>query len=284
MYLSKKLGVVVIITGLVASFSTAQAVTVLLVSDNAFINSRAGPGDPEVDMEAFMTSLGYDVIRATGSGSTAQFREGNDGAAGAAAVGADLIVVSRVTTSGAYDEGNNGANWNAITTPLLLLGPHIARSSRWKWLNSTIVDQGAVTDLVLDDPTHPFVSGLGTSLFDSSTSLTRLDTTNVGNGGLIATAPDGDVALVEWDAGDEFYSGSGQIAGGQRVYFGGLRYHEDDGARQLVFDDYSDNGMAMLGQIMTTMVPIPEPSTIAILGSLLVAAPFVLWRRRKPAG
>lgn len=254
-----------VVTLFVAASPQAQAGSILLVSDNAYAGSRAGIGlDPEADMESFLTGLGHTVIRATGSGASAEFREANGGSAAAAAAGADLILVSRVTNSSSYDEGNNGAGWNAISTPLLLLSPYLSRSSRWQWLpGGTGVDQGPITDLVVVDSSHDFVTGLGTDILSPATTFSRNDLTDPGNGTLIATTPDGDVALVEWAAGTAFHPG-GQIAGGHRVLMGGLRYHEDDAAVPVVFGAYSPNGLAILGQTIATML-IPEPSSLLLL-------------------
>lgn len=209
-------------------------------------------------------------MRATGAGGSAQFREANGGSAAAAVASADLIIVSRVTNSGNYDEGNNGAGWNAISTPLLLLSPYLSRSNRWQWLpGGTGINQGAITDLVFVDSSHAFVTGLGTDILDPATSFSRNALTDPGNGTLIATTPDGQVALVEWAAGTQFHSG-GQVAGGLRVLMGGLRYHEDDGSGiPIEFSAYSANGLAMLEQTIETML-IPEPSSmlLAVLGVL----------------
>ena len=270
-----------IFTLIVASSSQAQGGNILLVSDNAYAGTRAGTGDPETDMVSFLTGLGHTVTRATGIGGSAQFREGNGGSATAAAVGADLILVSRVTNSGSYDEGNSGANWNAISTPLLLLSPYLSRGSRWQWLpGGNAIDQGAVSDLVILEPGHAFVSGLGSNILSPATTFSRNDLTDPGNGTLIATTPDGDVALVEWAAGTQFQPG-GQVAGGHRVLMGGLRYHEDDGA-PVEFSAYSANGLAMLGQTIDTML-IPEPSSMfLVVAGALVTLGVRSRRGRRP--
>lgn len=265
---------------LAATPSVGTATTILLVSDNNYSGSRAGTGDSEAEMESFLTGLGYSVIRATGEGGTAQFHENNEGAAGAAAVGADLILVSRVANSGGYDESDSGAAWNAISTPILLLSPYIARANRWQWVTGgNGVQQGALTDIAFEDPNHPFVNGLGTDMFDTATTFSRNDVgfADVGNGTLIASDGAGRPALVEWQAGVPFSAG-GQTPGGRRVLMGSLRYHEDDGAGPVLFSAYSDNGLAILGQTIQTLAPIPEPGS-----SLMVAfgVGVLFFRRRR---
>ena len=156
------------------------------------------------------------MTRATGEGGSAEFREANAGSAGVAASDADLVIVSRVTNSGTYDEGNSGAGWNAIEKPILLLSPYLSRSSRWQWLTGgTGIDQSDLTDLTYVDASHPFVDGLGTDIFNTPTSLSRnsVGVADVGNGTLIATDGADRPTLVEWEAGVPFVAGGQTPAG-----------------------------------------------------------------------
>ena len=232
---------------------------ILLVSDNAYAGSRAGTGDPEAAMQSFLEELGYEVIRATGEGGSAQFKSGNEGAAGAQAIiasqGVSLVIVSRVTNSGDY---NDPAGWNSIEVPVFLVSPYLTRSSRWLWVNSGDVNQDALTDLVFVEPAHPFVAGLNTDIFTTATSFSRNPVSDAGNGTVIATTAEGHIAIVEWQAGVEFYPNSGQVPAGRRVHMGGLRYHEDDGnGDPIFFDAYSENGLAILAQIIRNLAPLP---------------------------
>lgn len=240
--------------------STAQAAPkpkILLVSDNAYSNSRAGTGDPEVGLVTLIEGLGYQVIRATGSGATAQFRETVQGAAGALAVGADLIIVSGVVDSGSYDAATEITAWNAIPTPILLLSPHVSRNSRWRWFNTATIIDDNVTDLVYPDPNHPFVKGLTTTFYDAPTPLTRIGMANAGNGTVIATDAAGNVTLAEWPAGVAHYAG-GSVAGGRRVAMCRHRYHEDNpSAVPIQWEAISENGKALLSRIITEMAPLP---------------------------
>ena len=49
---------------------------------------------------------------------------------------ADLVIVSRNSNSGSYDDGDAVSQWNSITTPIILNSTHIVRNSRWKWLDT----------------------------------------------------------------------------------------------------------------------------------------------------
>jgi hypothetical protein len=276
---------------LMISGASSQAADILLVSDQAHSTTGGNTrtGNPEADFIAFLQSQGHNVILPTGSGGTSQFRNANGGfAAAQAAIAAnniDLVIFSRVTDSGSYSEtdsnptGVNRTGWNGITTPLLMMAPHLARSSRWRWGNSADIQEPFQTDFnAFPDPNHPFVAGRGTSLLDVATgSVTRLGNATAGNATVIATLSDSadsdtldDLAILQWDAGEEFYAGSGQFAGGPRVLFPGIRYHESLSATDPVeFDDLSDNAKAMLAQTITAMtVPEPGAAFLAVLGGL----------------
>jgi hypothetical protein len=50
---------------------------------------------------------------------------------------ADLVIVSRDTNSGGYDDDDEVTQWNNITVPLIQASAYLIRSSRWQWINST---------------------------------------------------------------------------------------------------------------------------------------------------
>jgi hypothetical protein len=257
----KKTIALALVLGLALS-AAAQAGVILIVTDDGYKNSRSGPGT-DADFASFLTGLGHTVHTST----PGQYKEGNEGSAGAASFAAanmvDLIIVSRDTNSGAYDEGNNGAGWNAIDVPLILMGPHISRSSRWKWLDTTSATTQLVEDIKIVEPGDPFVAGL-TESYTSGGYVTYNGTPDGGNGTVIATTQDDNMLLVRWDAGTEFYAGSGQTAGATRVLLGGIPYHEDHGGGPMTFGHYTDNGKDIIAQVVYNT--IPEPMTIALLG------------------
>jgi regulation of enolase protein 1 (concanavalin A-like superfamily) len=124
---------------------------------------------------------------------------------------AKCIIVSRNSNSGDYDDGDEIAQWNAITTPLINCSTHIVRSSRWKFFDSTSILSLTPATMVLADGTE--VSGIIESVGPGS----FIDA-EPGNGTVLATG-DGLLWAVEWEAGVEYYDGAGQIAGGPRMYF-----------------------------------------------------------------
>jgi hypothetical protein len=128
----------------------------------------------------------------------------------AALEAADLIIVSRNSNSGDYDDGDEIAQWNAITTPIINSSTHIVRSSRWKWVDSTSILSLTPTMVLADGTEIPGINAdVGPASFIDAAA---------GNGTITATG-DGLPFIIEWEAGVEFYDGAGEIAGGPRVFF-----------------------------------------------------------------
>jgi len=147
----------------------------------------------------------------------------------AALEAADLIIVSRNSNSGNYDDEDEVNQWNSITTPIILQSSFLTRSNRWQWLNSTSITELSVeTMLRAVDESHPVFSGV--TLADGQINIvdgavnsgqgTFIITTDVGNGILIAQrADDNSVWIVEWKVGEPFYSETTQTPGGKRMLF-----------------------------------------------------------------
>ena len=267
--------VVGMVLGLGAS---AHAATILLVSDQAHSTTGGNTrtGNPESDLIAFLQSQGHSVITPV----TNEFRTFSNVQNALNSNNIDLVLVSRVTDSASYaNDAAEIAAWNGITKPMLIMAPHLARNSRWRWVNSADIQEPFQTDFnAFPDPNHPFVAGRTTSLLDAATgSVTRLGNATAGNATVIATLPDSadsdtldDLAILQWDASEEFYATSAQFAGGPRVLFPGIRYHESLLATDPVeFEDLSDNAKAMLAQTITSMtVPEPGCAVLAVMGVL----------------
>ena len=161
---------------------------------------------------------------------------------------------------------------------MILSSTHLAESNRWRWIDSTtlIDDMGApLMDIV--DGSHPIFANLLIDVLDESVgsgNTTFLDTINVGNGTLIATAAELDAAwIAEWQQGVEYYDGSGQYSGGHRMFFvAGTQ--ESDGMPQGAYNLTPQGEVIFLS---TVAYMIPEPATIALLG----LGGLILLRRRK---
>jgi hypothetical protein len=155
---------------------------------------------------------------------------------------ADLIIFSRTTNSAYYDDGDEKTQWNSLTTPLLQMNAYFARNSRWEWVNywNTTNDTAAVylkpvipghpifSDVLLNvsgagstpypPPEHEIMSMIDPNVASGITSF--IDTTNMGNGQLIAKPAAFEMGwIAEWDASVEFFEGAGEYAGARRMLF-----------------------------------------------------------------
>ena len=195
---------------------------IIWVSDGYDDNADGASDDlPWVDLlEAQGHTVDYQIIT-IGNG---YWRELDD-AKIAALNAADLVIISRCTDSGNYNNGDEGTQWNSITTPMLNFSTHLIRSSRWRWLDTTTLP--TISDAVVEflAPDNPIFAGVespawvGDGLVGPS-SYADITGVGAGNGTLLAKVADVDVAcIVVWEAGVEFYPGSGQIAGGPRMFF-----------------------------------------------------------------
>jgi len=139
---------------------------------------------------------------------------------------ADLVIVSRNSNSGDYDDADEIAQWNSVTSPLIQMSSHIARSSRWKFFDTTSINNAAPMMQAVD-PNDPLFAGVPLDENGQVVAMTEknssfMSVADAGNGTVLATRADnGEVWIAMWDAGVEYYAGAGQIAGGPRVFFTG---------------------------------------------------------------
>ena len=196
--------------------TTVNAATIIWVSD-AFDDN----GDGELDDQPWM-----DLLEANGYSVDPSFRnqEGRtlDDDKIAALNAADLIIVSRCSGSGNYDDDDEPTQWNSVTTPLILEAMHIIRSSRWLWVDSgstTNLDSPMMDILAPDNPIFAGVTSPVKVLDEAVGQTSFIDVADVGNGTLLAQTDGGLPWIAEWETEVEFYAGSGQIAGGPRMMF-----------------------------------------------------------------
>ncbi|MCP4260925.1 MAG: hypothetical protein GY774_25955 [Planctomycetes bacterium] len=179
-------------------------------------------GDGEPDDQAWVDMLeaqGYTVDYTPGW-------EDLDDDKIAALNAADLIIISRCSNSGDYDDdATEISNWNSITTPIIQSSTHLIRSSRWLWFNTTTLPN--ISDAVVDilATSHPIFDGVTSPVQITDgvvgpTTFADITGVGAGNGTWLAKVTDSEVAwIVEWEEGVEYYPGSGQIAGGPRMFF-----------------------------------------------------------------
>jgi len=262
------------VIALLAISAATNAATILWNTENT--DGAAAPSPDDIGWTDLLTAEGHDVTRANMSVL--------DAGKIATMEAADLVIFSRDANSGNYTQGTEVADWNAITTPLIMLNQYLARSSRFKWVNNTDTP-GTAADLHADVPGHQIFAGV---TLDGSDNVDYIDTPNVPsvniagtNNGTVLASPagsTGEALIVLWEPGTEYYPGSGQTPGGRRVFFGGG------------FDDNDPKGAYNLNPIgeriflnMVDMLTVPEPSTLCLsaLGLLGLLGLLGRGRRRK---
>jgi len=215
---------------------------------------------PDTDFQAFLEGKGHSVTEIN------SYTEG----APTDLTGVDLVIVSRSTSSGDYDDGTEPNDWNALDVPLILMSSYLTRTNRWGWFNTTTVtaDVAVPTDYsAFSNPNHPYVSGLGTSVFpstfDSGAPLT-IDWVgtvadvpagaNVVSTMTIGAAADA-VGIVEIPEGTTLFNNAAGAAStlvAPRVYFQMNEYPDADDVFTL-----SSNGGDILNQIINSLVDNP---------------------------
>ena len=202
-----------------------------------WVNQEQSPAGQEY--QDLLASLGYDVIEMLVTDPTGEEQ--------AVLNAADLVVISRKTNSGAY----NNETWDTtITAPAMLMSPYPARSSRWQWLEGTSIVAHVPDAINVDDSSHPIFDGLDTAgsvtaswhmSVPGTAETTSFNGDPVANGGsLIASAagPAGEELLVvaEWPANT--------VAAGRRLLFSsGALEASGDGV-----PDYGEYDLTSVGE------------------------------------
>ena len=226
--------------------AASGAMNILLCSEAEKPVSHGGPaaGEHEDDsLVAWLESLGHTVNT---DYMNRGYRDSNAGPPKggtqllADCEAADLIFISRSTTSGQVDGSGSEIAWNGVTTPLLLNGNsfiirgYYTSGHRWGWATSdhNITDSSTTTwDLTAGGSTTMFdwspssasPAGAGVGVFQG----------NVASPGVIKATFDGAgrEVWVEFPAGTDFNAANGTtgygVAGAERVFFGHWGYDSD---------------------------------------------------------
>lgn len=167
-----------------------------------------------------LQDAGYTVVGANG-----EFN--NLDASGVSALnGYDLVIISRNTNSGNFgsDEAVR-ANWMQVSTPVINTSAFITRNTRLQQVNSGEFVEGVNSTYAVDQTSHPIFTGIDissgqTGNITDSGSADITATADVGTGIKIASdVNSGNIAIAEWAAGKEAYSGSG-VPTGKRMFLG----------------------------------------------------------------
>lgn len=176
---------------------------------------------------------------------------------------ADLVIVSRNTTSGTYaTTPQEIAAWDALTTPLLLGSAYISANNRWNWVGGTQQADydGDISAPVGTTTVHPFFEGLSGDFgdlinFPPLSGIAKYDWTGsadiagsptiMGSGEIIGvrnnpTAPN--IIIAAWEAGGT--TGTGNTLGSDRVFY----------ALPEVFGNFRNSGVPILENILDSML------------------------------
>jgi hypothetical protein len=151
----------------------------------------------------------------------------------------DLIIVSRSTTSGSYNDPNG---WNSVAKPLICTTDYLSRTSRWNWIGSDAMigiqnaGNSGCPPFRAEIPDHPIFTGVTLDAdnlvhaLDGSAGSGNTSLHNFADAGddavIIATtvsdsadAVEGAVAIVYWPFDVPFWAGTDQYAGAPRLLF-----------------------------------------------------------------
>jgi hypothetical protein len=240
-------------------------------------------GDHEDDaLVAWLEGLGY-TVDTSGMGKAYQDGQNpfDDPTKVAALNSAGIVLVSRRTNSGAYD--NNSKGWNELGNPLLLMSGYLTRSSRWGWTTGgsgdaakTTTDvevMGVVMETWFDWSDAPTPGEAPKSVYlPNNDGSSEFDASAL----VIATFDDRDI-MVLIDEGTDLDALNGTadtfgVLGADRGllahwgYDSDLNYGDGDPRNRranwgdFITDGYKDAAATMIATL------IPEPATIALLG------------------
>ncbi|MHC4520100.1 MAG: hypothetical protein ACYTAS_16030, partial [Planctomycetota bacterium] len=167
------------------------------------------------EWEAVLAGAGHTVTSMTGMNELDQAKIDTMNAA-------DLVIVSRDTNSGGYDDGDEPTQWNSLTVPLIQTSVYLIRSSRWQWVDGTGTPVVAEQDNLVIVQDHQIFKGIGAAgdevaILAASTNIT--DVSEAGNGQVLATHTDGRLWITLWEPEVEFYSGTTQVPAAPRMWF-----------------------------------------------------------------
>jgi hypothetical protein len=204
-----------------------MAQRILVISDATPPPNGADPHDDT--LVALLEEAGY-TVDVSGMGATYQDGQSpfTNATKLAAIAAADLILVSRRTNSGDYDD--NRQNWNQLGKPLLLMSGFITRGAadrRWGWHDSGAADATlSATDIVVQagQENHPFVRHFPSTTivaYDFTGSPTPgqipkgnfLPNTDVVAGGTVIARLAGRPILMEIPAGTNLDTGNPSSVG-----------------------------------------------------------------------
>ncbi len=224
----------------------------------------------EFDLFAALTAAGHTVDADSGAFTAAPPTP-------AQLADVDLILVSRTTTSGNYTDGaGEVAAWHGLNVPMIVMAPHLARSTHWGLFNVSTISADRPAPTVFDafpDANHPFVAGQTTDYAMAGVQIDNLVATAAPTGSTtVATITvDGGqfAALVDVPAGAASFASGNPVFAGRRVFFTMPDY--PDKANQDFNDVLTTNAIEILDNIINEVTVDELEAENATLSGPLIA-------------
>ncbi len=149
----------------------------------------------------------------------------------------DLIIITRSANSSDFQ---NPEVWQTITTPIINMSAYVARTSRLGYIETNTASGTVDTAFVVQQPWHPVFAnapvGVDSILAGISNENLNGNPWVNGNGLLLATFPNGQVAMAEWKAGLPYFKGTGVLAGRRMIFQGSTAYNLTERGDALFLD------------------------------------------------
>ena len=205
---------------------STKAANIVFVSDH--YDELADGVQDDIGFVELLEANGHTVDNTMGAAAGDGYWRTLDADKIAALNAADLVIYSRNSNSGDYDDDDEINQWNSITAPLILMSPYLSRSSRWLWVgNTSLTGDGGTPNIEAVDPSHPLFYEMEldadnqVEIYDQTVgtgTVSFYNSIDVGNGTLIATVAGEDrTVIAEWPAGVEYHAGAGQTPAGRRM-------------------------------------------------------------------
>lgn len=289
--------------GVVATVASSPAANIAFVSfhggDNAPSANAATAGFTQAP------DVGYTQLLAANGHTVTRFLSKDSPTAADATIynGYDLVIVSRSTASGHYQQADESLFWNTtITKPVIHLGGYALRASRLGFTTGeTIPDTTSPIQLEARVPNHPIFAGIslnaGNIMVNSFAGITSFNSVTqrgisvnsspleaggvliarIGVGTIDNEANRGTGMIIgEWAAGAVINGGVETLGGNRLVFFTGSREMGITSEGAGIFDLSADGSTMFLNAV--NYIVVPEPSTYALLG-LGALALLMRWRK-----
>jgi hypothetical protein len=185
--------------------------------------------------------------------------------------GTDILMISRRVSSLGFDNAANSATFNALAIPVVSFTSFVTRTSgnRWSWESG-----GTVGGDVTGDETT--ITAAGAAVFGaaspvdwwttatSGTGFNALGSGTVGTGNILATMG-GNILVAAWEPGQQ--SAGGATFAANRLLFN-LPDSNPNPPSFAVMPDTAGGTQALINALAryTSLQPVPEPSSLALLG------------------